>query len=70
MPSRTPPGAECGGYLGIEPLISPIYLRIGANRYVRMYRKADAHPIVNKSAHAVKCCLPCPAGTYVHSKIP
>ena len=23
-----------------------------------MYRKADAHPIVNKSAHAVKCCRP------------
>ena len=35
-----------------------------------MYRKADAHPIVNKSAHAAKCCLPCTAGTYVHSKIP
>ena len=35
-----------------------------------MYRKADAHPIVNKAAHAVKCCLPCTAGTYVHSEIP
>ena len=35
-----------------------------------MYWKADAHPIVNKSVHAVKCCLPCTAGTYVHSKIP
>ena len=27
-----------------------------------MYRKADAHPIANKSVHAVKCCLPCAAG--------
>ena len=56
-------GRRVWGYLGIEPLISP---RISEN----WGNSLCTHPIVNKSVHAVKCRLPCTAGTYVHSKMP
>lgn len=63
-------GRRVWGVLGIEPLISPRISENWGKSLCTYVPKADAHPTVNKAAHAVKCCLPCTAGTYVHSEIP